>query len=133
MNSRSTTFPLNADRVNILPVKPGAGLFAHEEADEQTTGSVKSGACPDCDTVVVIELVKEEDPGVVGWVNEYTDQTATMMMIGMAIFSHLLRPRRFLATDCFAESLALLLFDDTDTIRLYEQRKVTLKLSLRIR
>ena len=124
---------MNADSVTILPLKPVAGLFAHEGADEQTTGSVKSGACPDCDTVVVIELVREDDPEGEGWVNEYTDQTATMMMIGMAIFSHLLRPRRFLATDSFAESLALLLFDDTDTIQLYEQRKVTLKLSPRNR
>jgi hypothetical protein len=105
----------------MSPVKPGEGLFAHEEADEQTTGSVKSGACPDCDTVVVTELVKEEDPVGAGWVNEYTAQTATMMIIGMATFSQVLRPRGFLATDSFADSLDLLFFDDKDTIRLYEQ------------
>jgi hypothetical protein len=45
------------------------------------------------------------------WVKEYTDQTATMIMIGIAIFSHLLNPWRFLAAGAFTCALALPFLD----------------------
>jgi hypothetical protein len=61
--------------------------------------------------VVLMELVRVDDPAGLDWVKEYTAQTAIMMMIGMAIFSHLLRPRCFLATDSLPETFAF--FDNT--------------------
>ena len=103
MNSRSTTFPRNEERVRVCPVSP----------PEPTTGSVKSGAKPDVVIEVDTELVRELDVWGAGWVKEYTDQIATIIMIGIAIFSHLLRPCRFLSIGCLPASLALLFFDTT--------------------
>jgi hypothetical protein len=126
---------LKDDKVNILPVRPGAGLFAQAVEDEQTIGSVKSGARPDCDTVVVTELVREDEcAGGGDWVNEYTDQIATMIMMGIAIFSHLLSPRRFFATEALESPLVWLYFDAirVPTVVTSNER-LTLKLSLRIR
>ena len=92
INSRNTTFPLNDERVNVCPVKPFCGLLAQDEVEAHTTGRVKSGAKPDWDMVVLTELLIELDPPGEVCVNEYMDQIATMIMIGMAIFSHLLKP-----------------------------------------
>ena len=73
-----------------MTVRPSWGSFAQLVGEEQTTGSVKSGAIPD--TVVVTEFVIGLEPPGEGCANEYMDQIATMIMIGMAIFSHLLKP-----------------------------------------
>jgi len=81
MNSSRTIFPRNEESVTVCPVGP----FWF------TTGRLKSGAKPDW-TVVLTELVRELEVAWDGWVNEYTDQAAIMIMIGIAIFSHLLKP-----------------------------------------
>lgn len=85
--------------------------------DEQTTGSVKSGARPDWDIEVVTEFVRVlEVPGVGGAITyEYTTQTAITSMSGIAIFSALLSPCFFLATASFPKSLVLLFLDDKDS------------------
>ena len=75
-------------------------------------GSVKSGAKPDCVTEVLTELVRELELGGAGWVKEYTDQIATMTIIGMAIFSHVLRPCRFLVADALSWTFVLSFFFD---------------------
>ena len=89
INSRSTTLPLKDASVSDWPVKPDGQL----EVDEQTTGrgTLRSGANPDWEIVVLTLFVRELE--LVGdCVKEYTDHIATMMIIGMAMISHLLSP-----------------------------------------
>jgi len=106
MNSRSTTFPRNEERVRVCPVSP----------PEPTTGSVKSGATPDVVIEVDTVLVRELEVWGAGCVKEYTDQIATIIMIGIAIFSHLLRPCLFLATAALSWAFVLSSFLDFDDV-----------------
>jgi hypothetical protein len=57
-----------------------------------------------------------------------------MIMMGIAIFSHLLRPWRFFATAALELSLVLLLLDAIKApAQVTSNETLTLKLSLRIR
>jgi hypothetical protein len=95
---------------------------------------VKSGAKPDWVIEVLTVFVREVAPGEVGWVKEYTAQIPTIMMIGIAMISHLLNPRLLFAPDCFPESFVLLFFVVIWAPPVvYEERNLTLKLSFGLR
>jgi hypothetical protein len=66
-----------------------------------------------------------------GCVKEYTDHIATMMMIGIAMISHLLSPRPFLAEGLPEPFVLSVFFDDIHSINYVTTiQNPTLKLSL---